>query len=60
MTACRVVVCRSTVGESPVTVTVSSSVPTRITASLVVVNVPVSTTPSVLTMLNPASEKLTV
>ena len=50
----------STVGVSPVTVTVSCSVPTRISAFTVVVAVPASSTPSRLTTEKLCSVKVTV
>ena len=50
----------STIGVSPVTVIVSASVPTRISALMAAVNEPVNSTPSRLTLLNPVSEKVTV
>jgi hypothetical protein len=49
----------STTGASPVTVTVSSTEPTRISASTATVAEPLNVTPSRLTVLNPGSEKLT-
>ena len=60
MTALRVELCTSTVGVSPVTVTVSCSVPTRISAFTVVVAVPASSTPSRLTTEKLCSVKVTV
>ena len=60
MTRCRFVFCTSTMGVSPVTVIVSSSDPTRISASTLAVNEPASTTPSRFTVLKPPSVKVTV
>jgi len=45
-TVSRLALCTSTIGLSPVTVTVSSSAPSRISALIVAVNDPVSSTPS--------------
>ena len=51
--------CTSTIGDSPVTVIVSSSEPTRSSALTVDTNVPVSSMPSRLTVLNPVSVNVT-
>ena len=53
-------VCTSTIGDSPVTVIVSSSVPTRRSALTANVAEPASSTPSRLTVLKPASVNVTV
>jgi hypothetical protein len=53
------VLCTSTIGVSPVTVMVSSIAPTRRSAFTDAVNVPVSSMPSRLTELKPASVKVT-
>ena len=53
-TACRCVVCTSTVGDAPTTVTVSAISPTDNSMSTVAVNVPVSSMPSSTTVLNPS------
>ena len=58
ITVWRWVVCTSTVGEAPTTVTVSAISPTDSSISTVAVNVPVSSMPSRRTVLNPA--RLTV
>jgi hypothetical protein len=50
----------STIGDSPVTVTVSSTAPTRISALTVATNEPLSSRPSRLTVLKPGSVKVTV
>ncbi len=47
-------------GDSPVTVIVSASSPTRSSALTVAVNVPVSSMPSRLKVLNPGSVNVTV
>src|SRR5262245_14702116 len=52
--------CTSTIGESPVTVIVSSIDPTLRSASTVAVNVPGSSTPARRKDWKPLSEKLTV
>ena len=52
--------CTSTIGDAPVTVTVSCTAPTRISASTVAVNEPVSSMPSRRDVLKPASENVTV
>lgn len=56
----RAVFCTSTVGASPTTVTVSSTAPTRRSAFTVAVKLPVSSTPSRRSVLNPARVKVTV
>jgi hypothetical protein len=56
---CRRTLCTSTMGVSPVTVIVSSSAPTRRSSGTVTVTVPVSSMPSRLTVLNPASVAVT-
>ena len=60
ITRCCLVLCTSTIGLSPWTVTVSSSEPTRSSTSMVAVNDPVRTMPSRLTVLNPWSVKVSV
>ena len=52
--------CVSTTGLAPVTVTVSSSAPTRRSALTVAVKPVLSSIPSRLTVLNPGSVKVTV
>ena len=52
--------CTSTIGLSPVTVTVSASAPTFRSALMVAVNEPVSSMPSRLVVLKPWSMKVTV
>ena len=52
--------CTSTIGDAPVTVTVSSTAPTRSSGLIVALNEPVRTTPSRFTVLNPCSENVTV
>ena len=59
MTRSVFVVCTSTTGDSPVTVMVSSSVPTCSWAPTVAVNVPVSSMPSRTTTANPGSVNVT-
>ena len=59
ITRCRVVLCTSTIGASPVTVIVSLRLPTVSTASTVEVNDPVRLMPSRFTPLNPGSVKVT-
>src|SRR6185503_12450946 len=59
-TCCRAVFCTSTIGDSPVTVIVSSTAPTRMSAFTSAVNDPVSSTPSRRTVLNPGSVMVTV
>jgi hypothetical protein len=60
ITACRVVDCTLTRGDSPVTVMVSCTAPSDRSALIVVTAVPLNTTPSRTTVLNPASVKVTV
>jgi hypothetical protein len=60
ITRCCTTFCRSTVGVAPVTVIVSSTVPTRISALTVAVNDAVSSIPSRLTELKPARVNVTV
>ena len=60
ITRCLVVLCTSTVGASPVTVTVSSSAPTRRLPFTVAVKLPVSSMPSRFSALKPASMNVTV
>ena len=55
ITSCRVALCTSTTGDSPVTVIVSSSPPTRMSTGIVSVWLPVSSMPSRFTVLNPGS-----
>ena len=50
--------CVSTIGVSPVTVMVSSSAPTFMSALMFAVNAPVSSMPSRLTVLKPVSVKV--
>ena len=50
----------STIGDSPVTVTVSVTAPTRSSAFTVAVNEPVSSMPSRLTVVKPGSVKVTL
>ena len=57
---CRRTLCTSTIGVSPVTVIVSWTVPTFMSALIDAVNDPVSSTPSRLTVLKPVNEKVTV
>jgi len=59
-TICFLVLAVSTRGVSPVTVIVSSTAPTFMSALTVAVNVPVSSTPSRLTVLKPVSANVTV
>ena len=60
MTRCRFALWMSTIGDSPVTVTVSSTAPTRITALTVAANDPLSSIPSRRTELKPGRLKVTV
>ncbi len=60
ITRCWVALCTSTIGDSPVTVMVSSTAPTRRSVSTVAVKVPVNWMPSRLTVLNPGSVNVTV
>lgn len=55
-----VMLCVSTIGDSPVTVTVSSIAPTFISALTVAVKFDVSSMPSRTTVEKPGSEKVTV
>ena len=57
---CRLTLCVSTMGVSPVTVIVSARLPTRSSALTLAVNDPVSSIPSRLTVLNPVSANVTV
>jgi len=57
MTRCLAALCTSTIGVSPVTVIVSWTEPTRRSASIVAVKVPVSATPSRFTVLNRSARK---
>src|SRR5262249_52258573 len=59
-TCCRVVLCTSTIGVSPVTVSVSSTAPTLRSTLTVAVNAPLNSTPSRLTVLKPGSANVTV
>src|SRR4051812_16003600 len=59
ITRCCVVPDTSTIGDSPLTVTVSVTEPTFISTLIVAVNEPASSTPSRLTVLNPESENVT-
>jgi len=56
---CTRTLCTSTIGDSPVTVTVSSSAPSRSSALTVATNVPLSSMPSRLTVAKPGSENVT-
>ena len=58
ITISRLVFCTSTTGDAPVTVTVSSMAPTRISIGIVAVCVPDSSTASRLTVANPGSVKV--
>ena len=53
MMRCRLVFCTSTIGDSPVTVIVSSTAPTRRPASIFAENEPASSTPPRDTVLKP-------
>ena len=55
-----VMACVSTMGDSPVTVMVSSSVPTLRSALTLAVKSEVSSMPSLTTVPNPGSVKVTV
>jgi hypothetical protein len=57
---CRVVLARSTVGVSPLTVMVSCRLPTRISAPIVTVAVPINSTASRTTVANPVRVNVTV
>ena len=59
-TVWRVVDCRSTTGGSPVTVIVSDTLPTFMSALRVRLNDPLNSTPSRLTVLKPVSANVTV
>jgi hypothetical protein len=59
-TVWRSALCRSTTGDSPVTVMVSSSEPTRMSALTLAVAEPESSTPSRETVLNPDNTNRTV
>ena len=59
-TVCLCAFCTSTTGVSPVTVIVSATAPTFISALTLAVNEPVSATPSRFTVLNPGRLKVTV
>ena len=59
-TICRRTLCTSTMGDSPVTVMVSVSSPTRMSALMVAVKVPSRAMPSRLTVLNPGNVNVTV
>ena len=60
MTRCCTTFWMSTVGAAPVTVTVSVTAPTRMSAFTVAVKDAVSSMPSRLTVLNPVSVKVTL
>src|SRR3990172_12629534 len=60
MTRCCTVFCTSTTGDSPVTVTVSSSVPTDRSAFTCAENEPDSSMPTRRTVENPGSANVTV
>jgi hypothetical protein len=57
--ACLLTLCTSTIGDSPVTVIVSSSDPSRRSALTLAVSCPSSSIPSRLTVLNPVSANIT-
>ncbi len=59
ITRCDWELCTSTIGDSPVTVSVSVIEPTRISALTVAANDPVSSMPSRVTVVKPCSRKLT-
>ena len=59
-TVCTRALCTSTIGDSPVTVMVSSRLPTRRSPLTVATKSPVSSMPSRLTVLNPGSVKVTM
>ena len=59
MICCCRVLCTSTIGDSPVTVTVSSSAPTLRSAFTVATKFPDSSMPSRLTVVKPGSENVT-
>ena len=59
MMFCTRVLCTSTVGDSPVTVTVSSRAPIRNSVLTVATKSPVSAMPSRFTVLNPGSVNVT-
>src|SRR5207249_8590996 len=59
-TRCWVTLWTSTIGASPVTVTVSATAPTRKSAFTVAVNDPCSSMPSRLSVLNPGSANVTL
>ncbi len=59
-TRCVTTFCTSTVGDCPVTVTVSSSAPTRISTLTFAVNEAVSSMPSRFTVLKPGRLNVTV
>jgi hypothetical protein len=58
MMFCTRVLWTSTVGDSPVTVTVSSSAPTRSSALTDATKSPLNSMPSRLTVLNPGNVKV--
>ena len=60
ITRCRVVLCTSTIGASPVTVIVSLRLPTLSVASTVEVNDPVRLMPSRFTPVKPGRLKVTM
>jgi hypothetical protein len=60
ITVCRRTLCTSTIGDSPVTVIVSSSAPTLSSASTVAVKAPGSSMPSRRTALKPVNVNVTV
>ena len=59
-TCWRIVLCTSTTGDSPLTVIVSSSAPTRISVLTEATKAPVSSMPSRFEVANPGSVKVTV
>ena len=59
MVCCVRALCTSTIGDSPVTVIVSSSAPTFRSAFTVATKLPDSSMPSRLTVVKPGSENVT-
>ena len=57
---CLALVCTSTTGEAPDTVTLSCSVPTARSTLMVATKFAASSTPSRICVLNPVSEKVRV
>jgi len=60
MTRCRVALCTSTIGLSPVMVMASSRPPTRSSTSTVAVKVPVNWIPSRFIVLKPGNPNVSV